>query len=85
MKMKMKMMIVMLWWNLFSHESYLVKKDIWWSNLSGDQSDISQRSDDLWRFNCGNVFFYLENCLKAVTDSAAQDYGEYIDWADGMC
>ena len=25
------------------------------------------------------MFFYLENCLKAVTDSAAQDYGEYID------
>ena len=29
---------------------------LWWWLLSSDESYISQRSDALWRFTCGDVF-----------------------------
>ena len=31
----------------------------WWLLSNGDESYISQRSDVLWRFACGNVFTYM--------------------------
>ena len=43
------------WWWLSSHESYLVMKVILRWMLSSDASHNSQRSDDLWRFACGDV------------------------------
>ena len=61
-------MKVILWWTLSKDESYLVKKVsdnggnlvmkviLWW-NFSRDESHDSRRSDDRWRFACGNVFF----------------------------
>ena len=37
---------------------------LWWWLLSSDESYISQRSDVLWRFACGDVFVSLHFQVK---------------------
>ena len=42
--------------NISRNESYLEMKVIQRWKLSSDESHDSQRSDDLWRFTCGDVY-----------------------------
>ena len=45
------------WWKLSFDESCLLMKVVQWWKLPIDESYNSQRSDILWRFACGDVFY----------------------------
>ena len=46
---------------------------LWWWLLSSDESYISQRSDVLWRFACGDVCEYWQE-TKTKTFHISQNY-----------
>ena len=43
------------WWWIDDGDGYNDGERLWWWLLSTDESYISQRSDALWRFACGDV------------------------------
>ena len=60
-------MKVILWWNWSNDDCYWVMKVIKWWMFSSDESYLVmkvrmvkevKRSDGLWRFACGDVFFF---------------------------
>ena len=69
-KMKVKVSMMMMK-EISDDDSYRVMKVILWWKLSSDESHDSEKSDDLWRFACGDVCtlkrsFYVNFMLPII-------------------